>query len=146
MRRKTLDVTLFTAVLLALGILAGCARKTTPMDSAMLEVRPTVVGAVVCLDIQEREPVEPAHSFPADVGTVWCWSKIKDGQGTTIKHVYYYENVEKGAVELTVGSPLWRTYSSKQVPSNWTGQWRVDIVDAYGNVLKSLDFVIGEDT
>jgi hypothetical protein len=103
-----------------------------------------VADAVMCLDVQGRQPVEPGESFAADVGKVWCWSKIKDGQGTTISHVYYHDGEEKAVVNLAIRSPLFRTYSSKRILPSWTGPWRVDIVDTNGNVLKSLDFTIGE--
>ena len=103
-----------------------------------------VVDAVVCRDVQDREPVESGDSFPADVGKVWCWSKIKDGKGETIKHIYYYEGEEKAVVELSIGSPMWRTRSSKRILSSWTGNWRVDIVGEDDVVLKSLAFTIGE--
>jgi len=104
----------------------------------------TVVDAVMCEDVQDREPVGAADSFAADVGKVWCWSKIKDGKGETIKHVYYYGDREMAAIELSVGSALWRTYSSKKILSAWTGQWRIDIVDEEGVTLKSLEFSIVE--
>ena len=102
-----------------------------------------VVDAVVCLDVQDREPVEPGDLFPADVGEVWCWSKIKDGKGETIRHIYYYEGEEKAVVELSIGSPMWRTRSSKRIISSWTGNWRVDIVGEDDVTLKSLAFRIG---
>jgi hypothetical protein len=103
-----------------------------------------VTDAVVCRDVLDREPVDAGDSFSADVGKVWCWSKIKDGKGTTIKHVYYYEGEEKAAIELSIGSSMWRTYSSKRILSSWTGPWRIDIVGEDGEVLKSLAFTIGE--
>ncbi|RJP68060.1 MAG: DUF2914 domain-containing protein [Candidatus Abyssobacteria bacterium SURF_17] len=102
-----------------------------------------VAEAVICADVQNREPVGAASSFPADVKKVCCWSKIANGQRQTIKHVYYYENNEEAAVALAIGSPLWRTHSSKTIRPGDTGQWRVDIVDADGNVLKSLSFTVG---
>lgn len=103
-----------------------------------------VAEAVICRDVQDREPVGASDSFPADVGTVWCWSKIKDGEGTTITHAYYYAGEEKAVIELSIGSPLWRTYSNKDILSDWTGEWRVDIVAGDGSLLKSLNFTIGE--
>lgn len=103
-----------------------------------------VADAVMCRDVQEREPVDAGEVFSADVGKVWCWSKIKNGKGATIRHIYYYKGEKKATVELTIGSPLWRTYSSKRILSSWTGPWRVDIVDEDGQVLKSLEFTIVE--
>ncbi|RJP67328.1 MAG: DUF2914 domain-containing protein [Candidatus Abyssobacteria bacterium SURF_17] len=103
-----------------------------------------VVDAAVCEGVQEREPVNPGAAFPADIGTVYCWSKIKDGDGAVVKHVYYYEGEEMASVELAINSSLWRTHSSKRIPPSSTGKWRVDIVDAEGVVLRSIDFSIGE--
>ncbi|MBI5117630.1 DUF2914 domain-containing protein [Candidatus Poribacteria bacterium] len=103
-----------------------------------------VVDAVMCLKVENRQPVDAGTSFPADVGQVWCWSRIKDADGTAIKHVYYHNDKEKASVELKIGSPLFRTFSSKRILPGWTGKWRVDIVDASGAVMKSLDFTIGE--
>ncbi len=103
-----------------------------------------VAEATICRDVQDREPVGAADSFPADVGKVWCWSKIKDGKGMTITHAYYYAGEEKTTIELSIGSPLWRTYSNKDILPEWTGEWRVDIVAEDGTLLKSLNFTIGE--
>lgn len=102
-----------------------------------------VVDAAICRNVQDRQPVEPGAAFPADIGKIYCWSKIKDGQDTTIKHIYYRDNKEMAAVELQVRTPMFRAYSTKTILPG-TGQWRVDIVDSEGKVLKSLDFTIGE--
>jgi hypothetical protein len=103
-----------------------------------------VAEAVICRDVADQQPVEPGTSFPANIGKVWCWSKIKDGEGTVISHKYYYKNREMASVDLEICSPLFRTYSSKLIVPGWKGQWRVDIVDEQNNVLKSLEFTIGE--
>jgi hypothetical protein len=124
------------------GILVAAIVLVASVSGACLAVE--VTEAVVCRDVQEREPVDSGESFPADVGKVWCWSKIKDGEGTKIKHVYYYDGEEKAVIELSIGSATWRTYSSKRILSSWTGQWSVDIVGEDGAVLKSLEFTIGE--
>lgn len=78
------------------------------------------------------------------MGKIWCWSKIQNGEGTTIRHKYYHKDAEKTVIELDIGSPLWRTYSSKRILPSWTGQWRVEIIDAENNVLRTLSFTIGE--
>ena len=129
MKAKTI---LVVAVLLAMLIPATCFAAE-------------VAEAVMCRDVQDRQPVGESDSFPADIGKVWCWSKIKDGQGTTITHRYYYAGEEKAAISLAIGSPLWRTYSNKKILSDWTGAWRVDIVAEDGAVLKSLSFTVGEE-
>ncbi len=125
-----------------LGVLLAAIALVTVAPAVCLAVE--VAEAVMCRDVQDREPVDAGDSFSSDIGKVWCWSKIKDGKGTTIKHVYYHEGDEKAAVELAIRSPLWRTYSSKRVLPSWTGQWRVDIVGEDGEILKSLEFTIVE--
>jgi hypothetical protein len=101
-----------------------------------------VIDAAICKDVQGKQPVGTGNSFTPDVTKVWCWSKIKDGQGT-IKHIYYHNGQEVATVVLNVLSPNFRTYSSKKILASQTGQWRVDIVDQNGVVLKSLEFVVG---
>ena len=103
-----------------------------------------VADAVMCLGVQDREPVHAGDSFSSDVGKVWCWSKIKDGKGEVIKHAYYHNDKEMAVVELSIGSPLWRTHSSKRILPGWTGPWRVDIIGEDGTLLKSLAFTIAE--
>jgi len=102
-----------------------------------------VADAAICKDIQGKQPIGIANSFAPDVAKVWCWSKIKDGQGT-IKHIYYHNGQEKAAVVLNVLSANFRTYSSKRILPSQIGQWRVDIVDQNGTVLKSLEFTVKE--
>jgi hypothetical protein len=45
-------------------------------------------------------------------------------------------------VELTVGSPDWRTVSSKSLLPDWTGEWEVRVLDAAGNLLRTESFTV----
>ncbi len=123
------------------GLLLLCAVLLFPATCLGAEV----VDAAICQNIQAKEPVGTATIFPQDIGKVWCWSRIKDGQ-ETIKHIYYHNGEEKAVVELKVLSPDFRTYSSKLILPSQIGSWRVDIVDPSGNILKSLAFAVGENT
>ncbi|MBI2537226.1 MAG: DUF2914 domain-containing protein [Gemmatimonadetes bacterium] len=55
--------------------------------------------------------------------------------------MWYFGDQEVARVELSIGGSPWRTWSSKTIPAEATGSWRVDIV-ANGNVLKSLAFTV----
>jgi hypothetical protein len=46
------------------------------------------------------------------------------------------------AVELNVGGSPWRTWSSKTIDPSWTGAWTVEIKDAQGTILQTLNFQI----
>ncbi len=102
-----------------------------------------VADAVVARSIIDRVPVGVAESFPADVGKVWCYTRIKGAEGpTTISHRWYYGERLMAEVPLEVRSALFRTYSSKRILPSWKGEWRVDVVSEDGTVLKTVRFRI----
>lgn len=102
---------------------------------------PTVEAAVGTA-IVDRELQGAAETFPPTVGTVYCWIKVSNTRaGTTVDAVWYHSDVEVGRVTLNVGGSPWRTRSSKIIPPDATGSWRVDIV-ADGKVAKSVAFKV----
>lgn len=103
------------------------------------------VDIAVASDVVDRTPVGESNSFPVDVGTVWCWTRIMDAEpGTIIEHVWLRSGEEMARVPLRIGGPSWRTYSSKTIPPEWSGHWRVSVRDAEGNELASQLFTVGE--
>lgn len=111
------------------------------------ETAPTglAIESQLCRSVLEREPVEPAESFPADVGQVFLWTKVTGATDSAIiKHVWLYGEQEMATVELPVRSSMWRTWSSKNILPQWTGNWQVKIVDGEGNIFKSVAFTITE--
>ncbi len=96
-------------------------------------------------NIEDRQPVSVDTAFTADVGKVFCFTRIEGAADTTqIAHVWYYKEEEKARINLDVESSDWRTWSSKSILKSWTGRWRVMIEDSQGNVLSSKTFVIRE--
>lgn len=116
------------------------------MASTQSEESPSItVEAVLCTSVEERMPVGTNDHFPSDVGQVCLWSKVLGCMDTTtIKHIWYYQGDEIAAFKLPVRSSSWRTFSYKTIPSGWSGDWAVKVVDAGGNVLKAIPFKIGE--
>ena len=102
-----------------------------------------VAVAAICQDVVDREPVDAGVSFPASVGTLYCYTKITGAQeATKITHVWYFGATERARVELDVNSDNWRTWSSKIIQANEIGSWRVDVLNEAGTVLKELQFEI----
>jgi hypothetical protein len=94
--------------------------------------------------VENREIVNPGTSFPADVGQVFCFTRISGAEDeTTITHIWYLDGVEMASVDLPVRGTNWRTWSSKTIFSDWTGEWSVDVLDAEGNLLMSKTFTVG---
>ena len=94
--------------------------------------------------VEDREIVNPGTSFPADVEQVFCFTRISGAEDeTTITHIWYLDGVEMATVDLPVRSSSWRTWSSKTIFSDWTGEWSVDVLDSEGNMLMSKSFTVG---
>lgn len=111
--------------------------------AAPLEAQAGVeVEAVVATGIEASMPVGEAQEFPADVGRVFLWTRVAGAAGSSIQHVWIYGEMEF-PVTLQVGGSPWRTWSSKTIPPEWAGAWRVEIRDAAGNVLDTRPFNVG---
>lgn len=94
--------------------------------------------------VENREIVNPSTSFPADVGQVYCFTLIEGADSeTTVTHIWYLDGVEMATVDLPVRGSSWRTWSTKTIFSDWTGEWSVDVLDAEGSLLMSKSFTVG---
>jgi hypothetical protein len=122
-----------------IAILAICAAAT--VFAATQELR--VEEAVICRAVVDRTPQDSGETFPADVGELFCYTKIFGGsEGTMITHVWKRGGTRMAAVDLGVGGSPWRTWSSKTIDPGWSGAWTVEVQDAQGNVLQTLNFTI----
>ena len=101
----------------------------------------SVESASICTGVANREAVDVGTSFAVSVGRLFCFSKITDiPEPTEIIHVWYYGDTERARVSLGVNPPAWRTHSSKIIQAHEIGSWRVEIIDASGNLLETLKF------
>jgi hypothetical protein len=122
------------------GILAAQDSAAAPAPAPSI----TVTEAVIAKTLADRVPQDTGSAFPAEVGQVVCWTKISGASGgATIHHVWFHGDTQVGDVELTVGGSPWRTWSRKNIPTDATGAWHVEIRDASGNMLRRVDFTIG---
>ena len=102
-----------------------------------------VVAAAICQDVVEREAVDVANSFSNSVPRLYCFTKIVGAsQPTEVVHVWSYGDVERARISLAVNAATWRTYSSKSIQAHEIGTWRVDVLDAAGNLLETINFEV----
>ncbi len=100
-----------------------------------------VTESSITTGLNNRVPIDEIQSSSAEVGKLYCFTRLADAAGeTSIFHVWYRNDVEMARVELTVRSSDWRTWSSKRLVPEWTGEWRVDVLAQEGTLLKSLPF------
>ncbi len=96
-----------------------------------------------CTAIENHVFTGVDESFPASVGKIYAFTKIVGAATDTfVTHRWYYENKLMAEVKLPVRSSNWRTFSSKNIMPEWTGQWIVDIADEDGTVIYSLPFTV----
>lgn len=94
-------------------------------------------------DPVRKAPVDTTTAFAASVEKVICFTRIEGAESPTqITHAWYHEGQMKAQVKLQVGSPNWRTYSSKRMLPTWTGQWEVKVLDTSGTILATAAFTV----
>ena len=103
----------------------------------------TVAQAVVCRDVVDRTPVDIGETVSAGSGRVFCFTWIEGAsEETEIIHNWYYQGALKASVTLPVRSASWRTWSSKRLLPEWTGEWMVEILSNDGTPLESIVFSV----
>ncbi len=98
--------------------------------------------AVVCQDVVDRAPVGSSDVFAKEVPKVYCFTRVMGAEGTELTHNWYYQGSLKASVKLNVRSSNYRTWSSKIMPPELTGEWMVEILSADGKPLESIIFFL----
>ena len=102
-----------------------------------------VEEGVITTRIVERSPADSVQTYPVAVGKVYCFTHITGAEGdTNVTHVWYLGKKEISRVTLPVRSSDWRTWSVKTILPQWTGNWRVEVLDADGNLLQTIPFTL----
>lgn len=132
-----------SALVVTLGVAVGWSAAPAALEAQDPSAAIDVTTAVVGTGVQDREPVGTGTSFPASIGTVYFYTVFEGDFGERrIDHVWVRNGEEVGRVPLTVRGPRWRTWSSKTVPADWTGEWEARVVDADGSVLATAAFQV----
>ena len=137
------------APLMVLGVLAASLAAQDTTTSAPSAPAPSTlnVEAALARSVVDRTPQDTGSMFPAEVGELILWTRVTGAEGeTAIRHVWFHGQTEVANVELRVGGSPWRTWSRKSIAPGMTGEWRVEIRDVAGNVLKSINFTVGQAT
>ncbi len=104
-----------------------------------LEVQDVAIGT----DVYDRVPAGVSSNFDASVGKLYAFTRIVGADGDTrVYHKWYHGDVLVADVPLSVRSGDWRTWSTKNVQSNWTGDWRVVVVSEDGSILGMVKFAV----
>lgn len=130
-------------------------KRPTPSESR--KVSPAIVGAgavgaditsesipraAVTSAVVDREPVDVLTEVPADTERVYFFTAIMNMTGKTVTHRWIYGDSVMAEVNFDVGGGHWRVYSTKRLLRTWTGPWRVEAVNADGDVLAARRFEV----
>ena len=129
-----------------IAVFATFATATTLAAQAVERAAPAVevTRAVVATAVEDREPVGESTTFAADVGTLYFYTVFEGSfDEAQVNHVWLYEGEEVARVPLTVRGPRWRTWSSKQIMPEWTGNWTVRVIAGDDKILATVDFTVG---
>lgn len=93
--------------------------------------------------LENKQPTGIAASFPATQEKVYCYIELRNvPEDTTITYVWTLGPNEMAKVTQNVKkSNRWRTWCSKSL-GGMKGDWKVDVLDASGAVLKSATFTV----
>lgn len=130
----------------------GAGMNTTPTTAAATEEvfkqemsgfsRGSVVRSAFTREIEEREPMENLESLTNDNDQVKFFTELRDMSGQTAIHRWEYDGKVVAEVEFNVKGPRWRVWSSKSLVPEWTGDWKVSVVNGAGEVIaeKNLSY------
>lgn len=96
-----------------------------------------VARALFTTGIENREPVDELTATDTALETLFFFTELSNLAGQQVVHRWVYNGQVMAEVPFSVGGPRWRVYSSKQMIPGWIGQWRVEVVNAAGEVMAS---------
>jgi hypothetical protein len=103
----------------------------------------TIARLIVGTGVEKSEPVGTAESFPASTEKVYCFMEATQiPKDIEISFVWSYGGKEmlKTTLPLKAGAK-WRTYANKNL-RGLKGEWKVEIKDSDGKVLKDVKFKV----
>ena len=142
---------LLGAALLVFAVaLTAPAQQTapTPAEAAKAPAPAPAPGLTIsrmelAANVMDRKPVDVATSFPASAGKVYCYLEFSDVKNeTAVNVVWTLRQNEMEKTQLTVKPyPKFRTWANKSL-FGMKGEWKVEVLDEKGNVLKSAKFTV----
>jgi len=116
-------------------VAAPAAAKAAPAQAAV-----KVEKIVVAAGMENREATGEATTFGADVGQVYCWTKLTVSEAPAkVKYVWSLDGKQVHEYPLDIKSSG-RWWAAKNVQ---TGSWKVEVQSESGESLGSVEFTVG---
>ena len=134
----------FLILLMACALLGALAYPASAQEKPKADTKEmTLARAVVGTGVDQMEPVGAAETFPAATETVFCFIEANNiPKDMELSFVWSLGGKEVRTINLPVKEgPKWRTWAQKNVAGQ-KGDWKVEIKDAQGKVLKEVKFKV----
>lgn len=126
---------------------AAATESTTESAAAPAEMteqsgfsRGSVVRSAFTTEISDREPTNDISNLTNDQGEVKFFTELRDMSGQTAVHRWEYDGKVMAEIPFDVRGPRWRVWSSKSLVPEWTGDWKVSVVNGAGEVISEKTF------
>ena len=122
---------------LCLLVASGASETATPASGLKLE------EIAICRKVVNRTPIGRGSVFSVNVKKIYCFTKVVGASADTeIVHKWFLNGELKSTVRLPVKSASWRTWSSKKIELNDSGDWMVEIMTSDETSLESVLFFV----
>jgi hypothetical protein len=102
-----------------------------------------ITEIVITSKIVKGKPIDSIKRLSSSTDkNLYCFTRTLAPAGTEskLRHVWYNGTEKAGEFELPIKGEKWRTYSKKLIQKGWAGDWRVEVLDSSGKLLKSVKF------
>lgn len=130
----------------ARGNIVELARRpdtSSKTGSDQTEHQPIVVkDAVICLNIRNQKPVGIVSQITSNVGRIYCWARVVNGQGQKIRYIWHFNRKPSFSQWQMIIAPRYQTWCGHTINPGVRGKCYVEIVNQTGQVLARVDFKI----
>lgn len=104
-----------------------------------------ITELAVTTKVSKGKPIDAVHRIShRSVKALYCFTRTLQGDAaeTRIKHVWLREGQAVKETDLPVKGRRWRVYSTLPINASSVGNWRVEIRDGAGTVIKAVEFKV----
>lgn len=101
-----------------------------------------VARALFTTEIRDREPADRVLSLSNRQDIVYFFTDLRNMQGQTVLHKWYYEDDFVSATRFVVKGSRWRVYSKKKVEPQQIGKWKVVVYGSKNLPIKASVFYL----
>jgi hypothetical protein len=104
-----------------------------------------ITELAVTTKVSKGKPIDAVHRISSrTVKALYCFTRTvtDDGEETSLRHVWLRDGQVVKEADLPVKGKRWRVYSTLPINVESVGNWRVEVRDTAGVVIKSVEFRI----